>query len=265
MQEAGDTARYEVRSADGTVIPVWKSGSGRPLLCLHGGLNNHTAFDPVRPYFEPHSTVLVMDRRSSFGDPLSRYSPEREFEDIAAVASTVAGELDVVGHSSGALCALESSLGIANLRRLILYEPPFPGPQWLPLSKRLGRLQAAGDYEGILEAFYGVQGTPAAVLAEMKASPDWPRRLELARFLPREAAAITLRPDPERFRALTVPMLLLVGADTPEGHHHRGYVSVLQGVVPRITVREIPEQRHGAMTRAPDVFARMVLDFLEVA
>ena len=95
--------RYEIKSRDGTLIPVWKSGTGRPLILVHGAISDHAAWDLVRPEFESHFTVLAIDRRAAFGDPSSRYDLEREFEDVAAVASGERGEqrVDPAGEQAG--------------------------------------------------------------------------------------------------------------------------------------------------------------------
>jgi hypothetical protein len=41
MTALSQQERSEVRSKDGTMIPVYKSGSGRTLLMVHGGGGNH--------------------------------------------------------------------------------------------------------------------------------------------------------------------------------------------------------------------------------
>src|SRR5579862_1852602 len=52
------------------------------------------------------------------------YAIEREFEDVAAVVDGIGGPVDVLGHSYGALCALEAARLTRHIRRLVLYEPP---------------------------------------------------------------------------------------------------------------------------------------------
>jgi hypothetical protein len=66
--------RQEVRSADGTMIPVWISGSGRPIVIVHGAVSDHSAFDLLRERLETRLTVAAMDRRPTFTDPFSRHS-----------------------------------------------------------------------------------------------------------------------------------------------------------------------------------------------
>jgi pimeloyl-ACP methyl ester carboxylesterase len=255
--------RYEIESRDGTLIPVWKSGTGRSLILVHGAISDHTAWDLVRPELEPHFTVVAIDRRATFGDPSSRYDLEREFEDVAAVASAERGEVDILGHSSGAVCALGASLLTPNLRRLVLYEPPIVS-HVPPVLANMEPLLAASDLEGALETFLrDAVRVPEATLAGLKGSPTWKDRVSGTRLLFREQLALAAwQPERQQFRSLAAPTLLLLGGATPRDHHHRGYASVLQGTVPQLTVSELSGQEHFAHVGAPTLFAEIVLGFL---
>jgi pimeloyl-ACP methyl ester carboxylesterase len=256
--------RIEVRSKDGTLIPAWRSGRGCPLLLVHGAGADHSAWGPARPYLEAQFSVVAMDRRCSFGDVLARYDLEREFEDVAAVAESLGPEVDVVGHSSGALCALGAAPLLTNLRRLILYEPPLTGDHWPALSRRLDALQAQGDLEGIFETFFlEAVRVPPSFIEARRAAPGWPQMLQSARFFPREVSALSRwRFEPERLRSLGAPVLLLIGGDTPPGHHHRGYIEALRPLLGRLEVGELAGQGHAAHVLAPEAFTEVVLEFL---
>jgi hypothetical protein len=230
---------------------------------VHGGSGDHHSWDAVRPFLEPSVRVITMDRRSSFGDPFARYALEREFEDLAAVAATLGDEVDVLGWSSGALCALGTAPHLTNLRRLLLYEPPWLADHLSALVPLLDRLLAAGDAAGVFETFLrAAVRVPEATIAARRAAPEWPALVERARLIPREMAALAAwRFDPERFRTLAVPVGFLVGGDTPPDHHHRGYIPRLAAVVPTVQVLDIPGQ-HFAPLAAPADFAQQVLALL---
>jgi pimeloyl-ACP methyl ester carboxylesterase len=135
--------RYEVESKDGTKIPVWKSGSGRPLVLAHGaagGGGSHSFWEGVRPYLEAQVTVITLDRRCTFGDTTASYDLEHEFEDLAAVVRDAGDDVDLLGHSSGAICALGASILAPNLRRLVLYEPPLFDAAMRSSALKLGEL-----------------------------------------------------------------------------------------------------------------------------
>src|SRR5918995_5182698 len=77
------------------------------------------------PAFERRFTVCAIDRRGrgGSGDP-DDYTIGREFEDVAAVVDSLGEPAFLLGHSYGALCALEAALLTRNVRKLVLYEPP---------------------------------------------------------------------------------------------------------------------------------------------
>ena len=77
----------------------------------------------MRAHLDDHFTVSIMDRRAASGDPSSPLEMNREFEDVAAVARSLDGDVAVFGHSSGALCALGAAPLIPNLHHLLLYGP----------------------------------------------------------------------------------------------------------------------------------------------
>lgn len=252
-------------SADGTAIPYWARGRGRPLLLLHGALADHSVWDGVCAPLEDHALVVTVDRRSAFGDPFGRYAPEREFEDIAAVAAALGDEVDVVGWSSGGVCALGAAPQIKGLRRLVLYEPPWiGGPLRPPLMSQLEEALAADDVDTLLETFLGgMVGLPPDVVAALRASPMWASFRDRAPFIPREMAALyAWRIDPEPYCSLSLPTLFLAGANTPEGHHHRGYAEVLRGTLSDLHEAEIPGQDHMAPLLDPAAFAAAIWDFV---
>lgn len=264
------TTKHEVTAADGTAIPVWVSGEGRPLLMVHGATSNHEAWEPVRPYLEPHMTVATMDRRSSFGDPSEPFDFAADIGDVVAVAESLGEEVDVLGHSSGGLCAMGAALQLSNLRRLVLYEPPpvagmEPTPEQAAAAERLGQLLEAGDAEGIHDVFLKdvIIGLGAvdldtwdACLAEFR---------DFAPFIPREMAAIMQAAplQPEAFADIEAPTLFLTGESTPPDAPFRAYIEPLRQIMPRFAVQEIPGQEHLANFAAPNVVAESVLAFLE--
>jgi pimeloyl-ACP methyl ester carboxylesterase len=116
-----------IHSKDGTPIAYWHSGTGTPLLLVHGTTDDHLMWTPVQSALERHCSVYTLDRRGRgcSGDA-DAYALEREWEDIAAVIDAIGSTVDVVGHSLGGTCALEAARLTANVRRLILYEAPMP-------------------------------------------------------------------------------------------------------------------------------------------
>jgi pimeloyl-ACP methyl ester carboxylesterase len=74
----------KIVSRDGTPIAFWRSGSGPPLVLVHGTTADHTRWVRVSPLFEERHTVHAMDRRGRGGSgDAAAYAIEREAEDVA--------------------------------------------------------------------------------------------------------------------------------------------------------------------------------------
>ncbi|HUF09009.1 MAG TPA: alpha/beta hydrolase [Rhodothermales bacterium] len=258
-----------VTSKDGTRIAFWRSGAGPPLLLIHGGTADHTTtWRFVRKEFERRFTVYAMDRRGRGGSGDSpEYDLLREAEDVAAVVDSIGGPANVLGHSYGALCAIEASLLTPNVRRLILYEGvPLDGAAlYRPgTADRVEALLRQGDVEGMLVAMYSeLVEMPREEIELMRSQSEaWRRRIANAPSMPRE---LRCERDyvfkPERFADMRVPTLLLVGGDSPprELHNARGVARALTDA----TVVRLPKQQHVAMYTAPEAFVREVVLFLE--
>lgn len=257
-----------VRSPDGTRIAFWRSGHGPPLLLVHGATADHsTTWRFVLPQLEKWFTVYMMDRRGRGGSgDAPKYALLREAEDVAAVVDAIGKPVNVLGHSYGGLCATEAALITANLDRLILYEGvPLNGATlYKPgITDRLETLLEKGDTEGMLVAmFRELVEMPSEEIELLRSQEDaWAVRLANARTLPRELKAEQgYRFDPERFKRMSRPTLLLVGGDSPvrELENARGIATAL----PDARVAIMPGQQHAGMYSDPDLFVKEVLTFL---
>jgi pimeloyl-ACP methyl ester carboxylesterase len=197
--------KTSVLSRDGTQIAYWTSGSGPPLVLVHGAPADHTRWRPLLPYLEPHVIVHALDRRGrgASGDALE-YRLEREYEDVAAVVDAVAAvsgqPVDVYGHSHGGIVAFGAAALTSNVRRLVLYEGwPVPDPSIYALPAgvvtRMNKLLAEGDRDGVVEAlFRSVEEISDQDMAALRSAPSWPGRAAAAHTVPREIWA-NRRPD----------------------------------------------------------------------
>jgi pimeloyl-ACP methyl ester carboxylesterase len=171
-------------------------------------------------------TTYPIDRRGrgASGDASGPYSIEREFEDVATVAETLAaaagGPVEVFGHSYGGRCALGAALLTDAIRRVISYEgaPTPPGSSYHPpgIEARLRERLATGDRDGALATFLSeVVGMSAADLAAYQADPIWPIRAAAAGTILRELEA---EADPaaslDRLGAVHQPVLQLLGGES---------------------------------------------------
>lgn len=259
----------KVTSPDGTSIAYYRSGTGRPLVLVHGtgGSNPAVGWTAAMPALENHFTVYAMDRRGrgESGDG-STYAIEYEFEDIVAVVDSIGEPVYLLGHSFGGLCALGAGLLTPHIRKLVLYEPPLPVPGILTYPKGfIDQIQAlldGGNRAEVLVTFYReIVEMSSNEIEEMRSSPAWPERLALAHTLPREMRAEEqYRFDPQRFSNWHTPTLLLLGGDSPD-FLTEGTI-VLDASLPNSRVAVMPGQQHIAMYTAPDLFVSQLVQFL---
>lgn len=254
-----------VESKDGVPIACWMSGRGPHLVLVHGTTADHTRWSRVLPMLERHFTVCAVDRRGRgrSGDA-PEYALELEFDDIAAVCEALDGPVHLLGHSYGALCALEAAPRTQNLGRMVLYEPAIPteGPLYPPgVRARLERLLERGERDRVLTIFFReVVQMPEEELTMLRADPSWQVRLSAAHTIPRELADEDYVLEPRRFAEMRTPTLLLLGGDSPR--FLRMATDAVDAALPDSRIEVMPGQQHVAMTTAPDLFAGAVLRFL---
>lgn len=256
----------QTRSKDGTVIGFWQSGSGPPLLLVHGTTADHSRWSSISPRFEQHFTVYAMDRRGRGGSGDSPdYALVREAEDVAAVVEAIGEPVFILGHSYGGVCSLESSLLTDKISRLILYEPPIPTglPQYPPgVPDRLQTLIDNGRLEAALEVFFReVVRMPEHELKAYRQLPVWKVRVQLAPTIPREMAIDrTYSFDTEKFADFQIPTMLLLGGNSPPLFQQA--IELVDSTLPNSQVVILPGQQHIAMDTDPGLFAKEVLGFL---
>ncbi|MCV2490044.1 alpha/beta hydrolase [Geodermatophilus sp. YIM 151500] len=258
-----------VTSSDGTRIGYWRSGSGPPLVMVHGGMADHTTLARVVPLLESRLTVYAVDRRGrgASGDGRN-HAIEREYDDIAAVVDAAArdsgGTVALFGHSFGATCALGAVLRAPDVGRLILYEPAFRGVFDYPagLLDRITALVAAGRAdEALAAAFLERVGVSAAELDALRALPSWTARIGSAATVPRELRLdATLAFDPAPYTTCTTPTRLLLGEASPAGQ--RSVVRSIASALPGGRIVVLPGQGHMAQATAPELVANAVIPFI---
>jgi len=253
-----------VTSSDGTRIAFGRSGSGPPLVLVHGTSVERFSFRFVEPLLTDRFTLYTVDRRGrgESGDSADGYAIEQEFADIAAVVDALAEPADLFGHSYGATIALGAAPLARNLRRLVLYEPA-PGVPAVDQTfvSRLDALVAAGEREQLLTAFLTELGLDPAALEQLRASALWAPRVAAAHTIPRELRAEEgYRPDPEAFASRALPALLLLGSESPEWA--RKGTEVAQSVLPNSRLVVLEGEGHIALMTAPELVAGEVSRFL---
>ena len=261
-----------VTSRDGTPIALFTSGKGPSLVLVHGASADHTTFRVVGPLLARQFSVHAIDRRGrgASGDALP-YAIEREFEDIATIASVLAAEtgapVDVAGHSYGGRCALGAASLTDDIRRVVCYEgaPTPPDAQYgdADVLDEMRALDAAGDPAGVLSTFMArVVGMDIEGLERYRADPVWPLRVAAAHTIVRELESESTSADAglEALARVRQPVLQLLGGESrPEfGAATRALDARLADG--RVVV--IPGARHAAHHTHPEQFVAAVRTFL---
>ena len=272
MTRTAEATITHLTSADGTGIAVFISGEGRPLVVVPGTTSDHTTWRFVLPYLEGHVAVHAVDRRGrgeSGDDP--DYSIAKEYVDVAAVvdaAAAAAGSpVDLLGHSYGGNVAFGAATLTPNIRRLVLYEG-WPAPdiahRALPaeVMARLETLLCQGRPEQMLETFYrDIVKLSEQEISGIKAAPTWPARVAAAGTVPRELLAFSDQAfDPAWAARIRVPVLLLVGAESPP--EIKANPEVVAAALPDARIQVMEGQMHMAHLNGPETFAGHVMAFL---
>lgn len=253
----------KVRSKDGTPIAYERCGEGPPLVLVHGTLATHARWGAIAQTLGKHFTIYAVDRRgrgeSGDTDP---YALEREFEDIAAVVDSIGNEVNLLGHSFGALCVLEAALLTPNICRVVAYEPPPAAPVPDGLMDRIQAALDAGDPEEAVVTFVrDLVKMPPHELEQWRTTPVFPARVAVAHTIPREFKAVeAYQFQPERFKHMNVPTLMLLGGDSPP--FARKNAEYWHDTLPDSRIVVLPGQQHIAMDTAPELFVREVQAFL---
>ncbi len=266
---AGRMGELLAISADGLPVTARAQGSGPVLLVVHPGGGPAASWDAVAARLADRFRVVRVNRRI-YASPRPYLSPihsmATETDDVLAVAALLDGPVALVGHSSGAVVALESALRSSSAFTAVLaYEPPMP-TRSLAAGEAGRRARSALDASDPVEAMRihlrDIAGMPAEIVEGMLA--DAAVRDAVAAYA---AAQITdneaidaLGVGIGRYRALALPTTLVQGDRSPE--HLRERVADLAATLPDVRVVTLAGQGHTAHRDAPDLLADTIRDAL---
>ncbi|MFG2607853.1 alpha/beta fold hydrolase [Streptomyces sp. NPDC048514] len=167
---------------------------------------------------------------------------------------------DLAGHSYGGWIALHHALRApARVRRLFLLDPTgcFAGFKAAYLLHALPMLLRPTPRRVRAFLAWETGGAPL--------DPDWLSLQEAAAGFPAGRPVTGPRPDPAALRALEVPVLLLVAANSRT--HDPGRVAArAAALLPRVETAVLPDVSHHALPQAaPDGLARRLTAFLSGA
>ena len=232
------------------------TGSGPPVLFLHGGLNHFDrSFAAQIPYFSGFRTVIGIDQRGHGHSPDSsaRFSYRDMAQDTAAVLQKLGlGPVDVVGHSDGGNVALLLASSHPELvRRLVVSGANYRGDMYGPLAYLKAWLMSRRRFlKGLApEDRDDFQRTASDGLQRW---PDFAAKTQ--------SLWLTFRViDPEELRSIHAPVLVMAGERDVIPREHTEALFRSLGIA---SLCVLPDTGHGTPQEHPEQFNRIVDRFL---
>jgi pimeloyl-ACP methyl ester carboxylesterase len=246
---------------DGTALAVRRTGSGAPVVFVHGSAGGLDSWDPVLPFLDGFQSWVYARRGYPPSGPARDMTFARDVADLRTVLDAVGERAHLVGGSHGATVVLHAARAGVDVRSLTLWEPALysAGPRLRPVLDRYRALLAEGDLATASRLFLEqVARMPASMLdavGETTMGAD-----DAEGCLHDLEAMAADDPDLERFAGIAVPTLLLNGSDTwspmPET------MDALARVLPQAQHVVLDGQTHFATHMAPAEFAEPLRRFL---
>lgn len=257
--------RAEHVSIDGGDLYVEEAGEGFPVVLIHPGLWDCRIWDAQFEAFAEHHRVVRYDLRGyGLSDPPT--GPYSDVGDLRSLLSELAIErCALVGCSSGAQLAIDAALSApSSVDALVLVSTNVTGYVWEDpaLDDRFEAVElavAADDLQSAVEAqmaLWAPLDPGGATTARIRSiASDNARVLRIPETMVEEH-----EPAVDRLPELEAATLVIVGErDVGEIH---AIADLLAERVRGVLKREIHDADHLVMVRQPEVFNRVVLDFL---
>ena len=256
-----------IDSADGTVVVLAEAGEGPTILIVHGGMSDESPWTLVATELA-HDFHVVRIRRRLYRldltpNPATDFA--REVEDLAALTATFGDPCLIVGHSSGAIVALEALVAHPEAYAgAVLYEPPIvlDGPVGTPTSVARARTALAKGKVGTALRIFLKDCVRVPAATAFMAGVFSGFMPDLTKFVARQIddmdAIDQLGRRVETYGEIQVPVLFLTGAKSPS--HLGDRTRALAAVMPHATITTMPEQGHGAQTSDPPRVARLIAE-----
>ena len=248
---------------DGHPVTARDTGSGPCLLVIHPGGGDASSWDAVADLLPDFRVVRPRRRIYAGSGPIALpHSVAVEASDILAVTELLDPPIVLVGHSSGAVAALEAALAKPSaFAGLILYEPPLPTRELVggEAVVQAREVYEKGDpVEAMRIHLRDIVRFPADLVDSMLA--DEPTRTAFAAHAGAQIAdaeAIdALGVGMDRFAGLDLTTLLIEG---DASHRHlRERLADLADVLPNAKVVTLQGQGHVAHLAAPELLAETI-------
>ena len=254
---------------NGARIRYEREGDGPPVFFLHAGIADLRMWEPQVAAFAMHFDVIRPDQRG-FGEselPLKPWSPVADLLSLMQQLSLEPAHL--VGCSMGGALAIDFALAHPDrTSKLVLVGSAIGGfafrPEHAHLFSEAAAARQAGDLEALNEAMLHLfldgperpRGYVAEPLRELFLDMNGQALRSDFEKAPPEQDALAVR----RLHEISAPTLVVVGdKDVPTVLEA---AALLMNSIPDVQKEVIQDAAHLPNLEHPDVFNRVVLDFL---
>ncbi|GAB2928449.1 alpha/beta fold hydrolase [Nonomuraea fastidiosa] len=241
-------------------VGVIESGSGVPLVLVHGGESDRTQFTALRSHFGPGIRAISYDQRDSgvTVNPPHPYTMADLADDVVALLDALdLPQAHLLGTSFGGAVAQHAALRHPErIASLILVAT---APSWAMQSGVADELLSMSYEERqrkALDLFFTPQGQAAQgdrVKVLVKRSPEQNARRE---------QVIQQHEVRDRLPEITVPTLIVHGSEDRLAPF--ADAQLMEKEIPNARMRVIEGGRHAIATEFPDTIARWVREFIGV-
>ena len=263
-------------AANGVQLNVEIDGEGPPLVLLHGFTGSAASWRAHSAVFGRKFKTLAIDllghgQSDSPADP-ARYRMERCVADLTTLFDRLGlGRLNLLGYSLGGRVALHLAASSSDRIGALVLESASPG-----LAGQAERQARVASDEALansieqqgLEAFVE-HWSSLPIFASQAALPEGARAGLRAQRLSNQPGGLanSLRglgagvPSPlwDRLKDVPTPTLLVAGELDPK---YVGLARAMAAALPAARLGLIPGAGHAAHLEQPEVFDRLVLEFL---
>jgi pimeloyl-ACP methyl ester carboxylesterase len=237
------------------------SGSGTPLVFVHGVTFNRHTWDPILDRLSDRFRCLAVDLPGYGESSGSAADPRVVVERLRATLQECGIDVPlVVGHSAGVLtatayAAMHPVAGVVNVDQTLLVAP-FAG-----FVQQLAPALRGADFDTAFAPFrqsMGVEQLPEPERSRVLAT----QRIDQQTLLDHWSGPLTLSPEALQdmvaalLDAVAAPYLWLAGHELPDAD--REY---LLAHVPHAEIQQWPGLGHMVHLAAPDRFAALLADF----
>jgi pimeloyl-ACP methyl ester carboxylesterase len=252
-----------------------ETGSGVPLVLVHGALNDYRVWPGQVPEFAKKYRVIAVSLRHYFPEKWNGvgddFSVEQHINDVAAFIKQMnLGKVHLLGHSRGGSVVLNVAKRHPELIRTLILEdasgleallPESPDSQRLTAEARangeaLAKALAAGEIDSGVQVFVDSLNGPGA----------WARLAPERRQIVLDNVGTALKPEGrpvttcEEIAKFDFPVLLLNGERSPR--RYAAMFAAMRNCKQLAAPIVIPNAAHSMQRDNPQAFNFAVVDFL---